>query len=174
MKEIESLNGLYQDERIFYHCNACGDINVPGKPELYCGTTDEIPAGARELYETVWNETAGWPEYVVTLDGKACMAFSIVVDNSYIQQLTGYCTAGKERIDAAAIEVCKTTAQSLLEKLPCGQVFYGEDTDPSGDEVVVCVDSDMVKKHWQEILKIAEDNFYPEFERRLAQAIKSL
>ena len=80
MKKIGSLNALYQENRIFYHCNACGDINVPGKPALYCGTVDDLPASVRELYENVWSEVDGWPEYVVTMDGKPCMAFSILVD----------------------------------------------------------------------------------------------
>ena len=56
----------------------------------------------------------------------------------------------------------------------CGQVFYGENTDPCGDEVLVCVDKDLVEKYWSEVLKSGKDNFYPEFERRLAQATKSL
>ena len=174
MKKIGSLNALYQENRIFYHCNACGDINVPGKPALYCGTVDDLPASVRELYENVWSEVDGWPEYVVTMDGKPCMAFSILVDKGYIRELTDSYTAGKDRIDTAASEVCKATAQSLQEKLPCGQVFYGENTDPCGDEVLVCVDKDLVEKYWSEVLKSGKDNFYPEFERRLAQATKSL
>ena len=91
MKKIGSLNALYQENRIFYHCNACGDINVPGKPALYCGTVDDLPASVRELYENVWSEADGWPEYVVTMDGKPCMAFSILVDKGYIRELTDSC-----------------------------------------------------------------------------------
>lgn len=37
-KSVGNLQHLYDTNQIFYHCNACGDINVPGKPPMYCKT----------------------------------------------------------------------------------------------------------------------------------------
>ena len=122
-----------------------GCWRIPERKLFPCGTVDDLPASVRELYENVWSEADGWPEYVVTMDGKPCMAFSILVDKGYIRELTDSCTAGKDRIDTAASEVCKATAQSLQEKLPCGQVFYGENTDPCGSR-----HSRIILVHWRE------------------------
>ena len=174
-KKIGNLQELYDQNRMFYHCNACGDINVPGKPDLYCGSVDELPTEARELYETLWSEGSGWPEYVVTLDGKVGMAISIGIWRPYIDNLCANDTDKRNLAFVSAVSVGKNVAQQLLERMPDGEVYYGKDTDPCGDEVVViCLGKAACDEHWETIKSIASEFFYPQFEREMAAILKNL
>lgn len=174
-KKIRDLNELYKENKMFYHCNACGDINISGKDSLYCGSPEEMPAEARELYETVWSEGSCWPQYVVSLDGRTGMALSIVIETAYVVSLAAAGPSEMEKVYDTAIAVGKKVAQQLLERLPCGEVYYGEDGDPCGDEVVIYLEKDKCAEYWDQILDAPEEfGFFTKFEEQFAQALNSL
>lgn len=170
-QKIGNLQELYDQEKLFYHCNACGDINVPGKPELYCGKPEEMPEDVRELYMTLWSEGSGWPEYVVTLNGKAGMALTIGLYN--IQDFIGDIKPEEEdAVLKATEEVARSLAAQMQEKMPSIQIFYGSNTDPLGDEMLVCLDKDKCSEEtWRKVENIADEFFYSVFTEQLKKAI---
>ena len=85
--KTKSLNKVYEKDELTYFCNACGDINIPGKEGWWNGKPEELPRTARELYENCWGEGCGLPMYVVEYKCETAMAITALFDESYKDDL---------------------------------------------------------------------------------------
>lgn len=132
--KFESLNEVYENDCLFYWCNATGDINMPGdgKNSLMRHNSEELPPAARDLFENYWSEYGGCNEYVVSYRGKTCYAFSFILNEEWVDSFS---------IDT---DLFRSVAKAAVERMFSGSDFvetllYGENTDPDGDEIVVIV-----------------------------------
>lgn len=133
-----------------------------------------MPEDVRELYLTIWSEGAGCPEYVVTLNNKVGMAITIELGTEYINELTGRFSADTNTEREVAADVGKDVASQMQDELPLCEVFYGEDTDPCGDEVLVFLEKNLCREKWQEVKDIALQFFYEKFKEKFFAAISTL
>ncbi len=132
---IESLNDIYSQNRLFYWCNACGEINMPGDPvyPILVHKPNELPnEQLRDLYNNFWSELGCSSEYVVTLDGVHGYAFDFLFD---------YDWAEDNGMNPKKLpEVIKKTATQLFADVQdfvgC-RFLFGEDTDPNGHEFII-------------------------------------
>ena len=145
--ELKSLNALYdeefkfdeKDKGCFYYTNAVGEINVPGKPPLYCGQAEELPPYVRSLYERYQTEGVAAPVYTMNVCGVVGMGigFLIPISNPIL----------KERNDISddwKYKLCEMAAADLAAWLsayetPDVTVFLGRNTAPEGSEVLVFI-----------------------------------
>ena len=138
-----SLNEIYAKNAMWYWCNSAGDINIPGFSPvsmLSNGSKDDLPAKARELYDTVWCETGYTHRYVVCLDGIYGIALGYLFDYPDGEMMPN------DEVHAFHASVEKTAVfieDRLNEKFHGVQVLYGRETDPDGDEIIVFIPYEM-------------------------------
>lgn len=135
--EILSMNELYAWDGMFYWCNAAGDINLPGDSRksglIVYHESDELPQKARDLYEHYWTECGSTMEYVIQLSGHTGYAFAFLFDDDWLEELS------------VQREHFRKIARYIIEEKLNAPAFsncimiYGEDTDPDGDEYMICV-----------------------------------
>lgn len=170
---IRRLNKLYDEERIHYWCTATGDINVIGSAPLSCGQPEDMPPAIRRLYETLWKEGAGFSMYVVEIDGAPGMVFNMLLDDSYMQDIISkkeLPAMPEDYINRMRTEGGKKAAELLLNTLSGASVYYGEQTDPDGDEVLVFIpDGDECETALNAAMKTAGEMFYDNFVRLFVQ-----
>lgn len=135
-----SLNKVYENDELYYWCNACSDINIPGADPSYCGDIDELPIKQRNLYENYWNESAGCCMYVVDYKGNPAMALGYLFDASYLSDLLKKNDVSDEDMEVFynAVYDCGTMLERTKEVSDC-EVLVGKDTDPDGHELLIIV-----------------------------------
>lgn len=131
----KSLNEVYKNEELFYYCNACGDINIPGTDPYGFHDVDELPRSARELYENYWMEGAGLCMYVVEYKCEKAMAVTALFDCGYREDLLA---DGISLTDEEFFSAVKNVA-IMYRNVFRYETLVGEDTDPDGHEIVFIV-----------------------------------
>lgn len=159
LDKTKSLNEVYKNEELFYYCNACGDINIPGKDTFWDSTVDELPRSARELYENYWMEGAGLCMYVVEYKCETAMAVTALFDYGYREDLTG---DGIDVTDAEFFEAVKATAIRYRNAMQY-ETLVGKDTDPDGHEIVFILPYS-VCENAPDIAAFIGDHIYKDFE----------
>lgn len=180
---VKSLKETYEDQNsiFWYWCNACNDINIPGAPPMECGSVEKLPVEARDLYEAFWAEDDYRHScYVVQYNAQFGIALGILLDNNYVLEDL---PDRNPEIEALGLKqdfllqvrtaAGKMTAQNLSDALPDATVFFGEGTDPDGDEILVFFPKEKLPdRNALTVLadQIAEKDGYPFFE----EAFKAL
>lgn len=137
---MNSLNKVYENKELFYYCNTCGDINIPGSDPLSYHDVDELPLRVRNLYENYWYEGAGCHMYVVNYKGSPAMALGYLLDESYLEDLMN-----KDAVSAKDMQIFYNAILDYAKMLDrdnnvagC-EILVGEYTDPDGHELLVIV-----------------------------------
>ena len=137
---MESLNNVYENNELFYYCNTCGDINIPGTDPWSYHDVDELPLKERNLYENYWYEGAGCHMYVVNYKGNPAMALGFLFDEFYLSDILGKTDVTKEDMSVFYDSVCDYA--KMLEKkeeVAFCEILVGENTDPDGHELLVII-----------------------------------
>lgn len=135
-----SLNKVYENDELYYWCNACGDINIPDKDLLYCGDVEELPLKQRNLYERYWSVDTWACMYVVDYKGNPAMALTYLFDESYLSDLLNKndVTDTDMEMFYNAVHDCGNMLSEKEELVDC-DILVGENTDPDGHELIVVV-----------------------------------
>ena len=136
---VFSLNEAYARNQVFYYCNACGDINIPGCDPLSIHQPDELPALELELYENYWTEEDGCTEYVVTYRGEPGMAITVLFDKCWLEDVALEHDWPKDSVAMNGLAKSLEYVAEELAQAPilneCA-VLLGIDTDPDGHELL--------------------------------------
>lgn len=159
-----SLNEIYAADELFYYCNACGDINIPGEEDsakIFAHTPEELPMVARNLYENYWQEGAGLPMYVVEYKGQIGMAVTALFDQSYQRDLFTEKGIGVTRSEffTAMKRVAKMYRNAFRY-----ETMVGVDTDPDGHEIVFFIPEHLASKA-EGFASFLGDHIYKDFEQ---------
>lgn len=167
----KSLNEVYENEELFYYCNACGDINIPGTDPWSRHDVDELPLSARELYENYWMEGAGLCMYVVEykfeVGFEKAMAVTALFDYGYREDLLA---EGISLTDEEFFAAVKNTAIMYRNAFRY-ETLVGKDTDPDGHEIVFIVPAsacDTVR----DFTGFVSDRIYKDFEEECRKIMK--
>ena len=158
-----SLNEIYAADELFYYCNACGDINIPGEEDpakMYAHKPEELPMTALNLYENYWQEGAGLPMYVVEYKGQIGMAVTALFDRSYHDDLFKEKGIGvtKSEFFAAMKRVAKMYRNAFRY-----ETMVGVDTDPDGHEIVFFIPEHLASNA-AGFASFVGDHIYKDFE----------
>lgn len=172
---IKSLNEAYKNGEIFYWCNACGDINIPGT-EAHCShTAEELPVDARILYDTLWTETDGdGPDcYIVSTGLNAenpaagevqfSMALNFLLNKEYLRALPKLDPVTYYGLPAntdMALYAIKSEARRLTDASFAANyflddsvdVYIGNNTDPDGHEMLIVIPAKKAAQDFNDIL----------------------
>ena len=156
---------VYLNKDLFFYCNACGDINVPGKDPMYCGQPDELPTTARELYEKYWSELARLPMYVVKYHELYGIAVGVLFDYSYLDDLRA--DKGTPTDRELFFLAVHETARKYRNALPY-ETLLGRDTDPDGHEILFFV-PDFMCGTVTDFANFIGDHIYTDFETKYCE-----
>lgn len=162
---MESLNKIYEQEELFYWCNCCGDINMPGE----CGhfvthAPEELPPQYLALYEKCQMEGNGCHRYVVTFRGRPGMLLGALHDECYYSDILNLSenptTPGEVMEHACVMKMAALLIMRHCEALSaepqlehCIPIF-GENTDPDGHELCLFIPADIAKNNIDQIQKV--------------------
>ena len=147
---MELLNKIYEKDELFYWCNCCGDINMPGgKNYLDVHTPEELPPRYFELYEKYQMETDGCHRYVVSFRGRPGMLLTALHNEGYYSDILNIKSRPTTPNEIMARE-CIRKITALLIMRQCGKMshdkrldgcipIFGEDTDTDGHELALFI-----------------------------------
>ena len=142
---LYDLQRTYSDHMLFYWTNAAGDFNFPGFAPLQQVDINDVPRTAQEIFEKYWMETSGTYEYVATFEGMFGLAFGYIFDYGILEE-TGIVEEGKfsylrEDQKQKKAEFLHAAVKAAAEEMavPFDHVLFGEDTDPTGDEILIFI-----------------------------------
>ena len=142
---IKNLCEIEENKLLHYWCNGCGEINIPGADKLKCGTVVDLPRAAAEVYEKYWTEGIGGAYvYVVTYDGVYGLLFSWEFDLATTLERFGF---GPN--DGIGLELFHNAVRQTAEEYELAHgttVFYGEETQPLGNEISLFVPLEQMNK----------------------------
>lgn len=142
---VKSLNKVYENDELFYYCNACGDLNLPGTDPWSIHDPEELPPPARDLYNNYWTEGAGLTMYVVKYKDVTTIAVNALFDRGYMDDLEY--KHGWEKDEDAFLEAVKSTA--IMADIYTGfplTILVGLETDPDGHEILFILPPDKCDK----------------------------
>lgn len=119
--------------RLTFWCNCLGEINIPGKPQLYCGKVEELPPVVQTIYEQYQQDADGMSLYTVTLNDTPGMLFTMVICNDWVEENVDGNSLRAYRALKAATRNLRDSGQ-LPEEV---QLLVLKDTDPDGHELGV-------------------------------------
>ena len=142
---LKSYNDLIQAQnRLWFWCNSCGEVNMPGSEAVE--DKELLPAPVRKLYEQFQGDFE-LPVYTVTVDGQFGMGIDVTYFPSELRdsKIGAAMSADPKTFDAQFHFAVESVARELDENAnERYEAFYGEDTDPEGDELFVFVPSHMI------------------------------
>lgn len=157
---MKSLNKVYENDEMFYYCNSCGEISIPGTNPLSYHLPSELPTIAYELYQKYWNDNNVGRMYVVEYKNKFAIAINYIFDEEYLAEIldTDKATSGDMVVYYNAI---LEYARKLEWKPAIGncEVLVGYDTDPDGHELIVIIPYDE-KDNIETIIDYLDDYAY--------------
>lgn len=176
MNTIVDLNRVYQENKLFYWCNCCGEVNLPedfdehGQAKgLFIHEPAELPETIKKLYDAYQDEIDWVRIYTVSYDGTPGMVLAHDVSESVIKEILMKAGKTTETADAQKHSISKEIADLCIAQMPpFVTVFYGEDSDPDGDEVLVFIPEDKCSEFFKNVkdsfVSIVEDNMTKSFE----------
>lgn len=151
--DIISLNNVYDENSLYYWCNCTGDLNIPGCRSWDIVTnTDMLPNAVWDVYDNFWGEGRGAQEYVATYNGVTGLMLGWLFDYSWLDDLSLIkLNAYTMEVPDSMKEVLHSAVEKVAKNLAAGQffsddeqpiqhnypVFFGKDTDPDGDEILI-------------------------------------
>lgn len=146
---MEFLNDIYEKEELFYWCNCCCDVNMPGDSSFSIHSPDELPPRYYELYEKYQTEDSGCYRYVVSFRGHPGMLLVALHDDGYYDDILSKKEpmAFKKEI---LMKECARKFTALLVLNQCEKMskdkrldgcvsIFGENTDPDGHELALFI-----------------------------------
>ena len=137
---MKKLNYIYENNELFYYCNSCGEINIPGTDMLSLHKADELPVRERELYENYWDDSTCGRMYVVNYKGNPAMALSFIFDEYYLSDILNKTNISKKDMDKWYKYIFNYAQILAKNKIVSGcEICIGEYTDSDGHELVVII-----------------------------------
>lgn len=175
LEEVNKSNTLY------YWCNACGDINVLTAVAIRLGTEDDLPRPILRLYNEYWGEGRGVNEYCVSFNGEYGLMLGMLFDYSWLNDLG--LDSEADDVKAALHSAVRARADRLeaeyKEQGKEYQFFYGQDTDPDGDEILIFIPAEELfetghAEHWinqKDSLVKLSDGIYSDVEKEIKRIL---
>lgn len=149
---VKSLNDAIKQGAYKPLCNGCGDVFDPNDAARTCKPEELHGLWHKEeitLYEDYWNDNSGAYMYVLRLaDGSAAMGLNFLFDADWCKD-TLKNRRGKKNITEKEVKatwmprlfhLLSEAAERVIQKaVPDYDIYFGEDTDPDGHELMVVV-----------------------------------
>lgn len=129
-----------------YWTNACGEVNLPSdfdgdNTTLHIHSEDELPLKQHMLYDVLQSQSGNALEYLISYQNQTGIAFCFLFDDDWQAGLG--LTTEKTKSIVENLIFDKFSKDPLYEKC---LFFYGENTDPDGDEFLVFVPYEAFKQ----------------------------
>jgi len=145
---VIDLSKLYAEDyndTMFYWCNSCGEVNLPGDVGIVLHTEDELPPKIKSIFEYLECERNETNEYAVTVCNKSGILLMALYPCRFVADVLKIDEESEKALDATeqfALNLKgfgnRLTAE-LKEIDPNCEVILGIHTDPEGPEFGVFV-----------------------------------
>lgn len=145
---VIDLSKLYAEDNndtMFYWCNSCGEVNLPGDVGIVLHTEDELPPKIKSIFEYLECERNETNEYAVTVCNKSGILLMALYPCRFVADVLKIDEESEKALDATeqfALNLKgfgnRLTAE-LKEIDPNCEVILGIHTDPEGPEFGVFV-----------------------------------
>lgn len=145
---VIDLSKLYEDDDeniMFYWCNSCGEVNLPGDIGIVLHTEDELPPKIKSFFEHLECERNETNEYAVTICNKSGILLMALYPCQFVADVLKIDEESQKALDATeqfALNLKgfgNRLAAELKEIDPNCEVILGIHTDPEGPEFGVFV-----------------------------------
>lgn len=148
--KCQSLNKIYEQDELFYWCNCCGDINMPGESgHFVTHKPEDLPPRYFALYDKCQMETDGCHRHVVSFCGKPGMMLVALHDKCYYCDILEMAERPSNPTEVVEHE-CMMKMVALLITRRCEAMsadprlehcipIFGENTDPDGHELCLFI-----------------------------------
>ena len=140
---VIDLSKLYAEDNndtMFYWCNSCGEVNLPGDVGIVLHTEDELPPKIKSIFEHLECERNETNEYAVTVCNKSGILLMALYPCRFVADVLKIDEESEKALDATkqfALNLKgfgnRLTAE-LKEIDPNCEVILGIHTDPEGPE----------------------------------------
>ncbi|MCF7631263.1 hypothetical protein L3K78_00100 [Oscillospiraceae bacterium SCCA1] len=145
---VIDLSKLYDEDNndtMFYWCNSCGEVNLPGDIGIVLHTEDELPLRIKSIFEHLECERNETNEYAVTICNKSGILLMALYPCRFVADVLKIDEESQKALDATeqfALNLKgfgNRLAVELKEIDPNCEVILGIHTDPEGPEFGVFV-----------------------------------
>ena len=145
---VIDLSKLYAEDNndtMFYWCNSCGEVNLPGDVGIVLHTEDELPPKIKSIFEHLECERNKTNEYAVTICNKSGILLMALYPCQFVADVLKIDEESEKALDATeqfALNLKgfgNRLAAELKESDPNCEVVLGIHTDPEGPEFGVFV-----------------------------------
>lgn len=145
---VIDLSKLYAEDNndtMFYWCNSCGEVNLPGDVGIVLHTEDELPPNIKSIFEHLECERNETNEYAVTVCNKSGILLMALYPCRFVADVLKIDEESEKALDATkqfALNLKgfgNRLAAELKEIDPNCEVILGIHTDPEGPEFGVFV-----------------------------------
>lgn len=142
------LSKLYDEDNndtMFYWCNSCGEVNLPGDVGIVLHTEDELSPKIKNIFEHLECERNETNEYAVTICNKSGILLMALYPCQFVADVLKIDEENQKALDATeqfALNLKgfgNRLAAELKEIDPNCEVILGIHTDPEGPEFGVFV-----------------------------------
>lgn len=130
---------------MFYWCNSCGEVNLPGDVGIVLHTEDELSPKIKNIFEHLECERNETNEYAVTICNKSGILLMALYPCQFVADVLKIDEENQKALDATeqfALNLKgfgNRLAAELKEIDPNCEVILGIHTDPEGPEFGVFV-----------------------------------
>lgn len=145
---VIDLSKLYDEDNndtMFYWCNSCGEVNLPGDVGIVLHTEDELPPKIKSIFEHLECERNETNEYAVTICNKSGILLMALYPYQFVADVLKIDEQSQKAQDATeqlAVNL-KAFSSDLLTKFkkidPNCEVVLGIHTDPESPELGVFI-----------------------------------
>lgn len=145
---VIDLSKLYDEDNndtMFYWCNSCGEVNLPGDVGIVLHTEDELSPKIKNIFEHLECERNETNEYAVTICNKSGILLMALYPCQFVADVLKIDEENQKALDATeqfALNLKgfgNRLAAELKEIDPNYEVILGIHTDPEGPEFGVFV-----------------------------------
>ena len=142
--EVAGFLALIYDT-MFYWCNSCGEVNLPGDVGIVLHTEDELPPKIKSIFEHLECERNETNEYAASICNKSGILLMALYPYQFVADVLKIDEQSQKAQDATeqlAVNL-KAFSSDLLTKFkkidPNCEVVLGIHTDPEGPELGVFI-----------------------------------
>lgn len=145
---VIDLSKLYDEDNndtMFYWCNSCGEVNLPGDVGIVLHTEDELPPKIKSIFEHLECERNETNEYAASICNKSGILLMALYPYQFVADVLKIDEQSQKAQDATeqlAVNL-KAFSSDLLTKFkkidPNCEVVLGIHTDPEGPELGVFI-----------------------------------
>lgn len=145
---VIDLSKLYDEDNndtMFYWCNSCGEVNLPGDVGIVLHTEDELSPKIKNIFEHLECKRNETNEYAVTICNKSGILLMALYPCQFVADVLKIDEENQKALDATeqfALNLKgfgNRLAAELKEIDPNCEVILGIHTDPEGPEFGVFV-----------------------------------